>query len=49
VLGSIGLTDVTFIAVEGQGRGPEAAARGLADARNLIDGISSSQPRQRDA
>ena len=49
VLGFVGLTDVTFIPVEGQGRGPEAAAKGLACARNLIDGILSHEYHQRHA
>ena len=46
VLGFVGLTGVTFIPIEGQGRGPEAAARGLACARSLIDDILSSPPQQ---
>ena len=42
ILGFLGLTDVTFVHVEGQLRGPEAAEAGLFHAREFLSGIVSS-------
>jgi FMN-dependent NADH-azoreductase len=36
ILGFIGITDVTIVAVEGQAIGPEAAAKGLAEAHSAV-------------
>ena len=36
ILGFVGLTDTTFIRVEGLGMGPEAAAEGLARAHRMV-------------
>jgi FMN-dependent NADH-azoreductase len=42
VLGFIGLADVTFVHIEGQAIGPEAAEAGVARARESLGGIVSS-------
>ncbi|MGY0194713.1 FMN-dependent NADH-azoreductase [Leptothrix sp. BB-4] len=39
VLGFLGMTDVEVIYAEAQGMGPEASARGIAEARAQIDGL----------
>jgi FMN-dependent NADH-azoreductase len=39
ILGFVGLTDVTFVAVEGQAIGAEAAAKGLAEAHSAISAL----------
>ena len=36
ILGFVGLTDVTFVAVEGQAIGPDVAAKGVAQARDTF-------------
>jgi len=36
ILGFVGITDVTFVAVEGQAIGPEAAAKGLEHAHSAV-------------
>jgi FMN-dependent NADH-azoreductase len=41
VLGFIGLTNITFVHIEGQAIGPEAAEAGLARARESLSGIVS--------
>jgi FMN-dependent NADH-azoreductase len=41
ILGFIGLTDVTFVHVEGQLMGPETAEAGLVRARDTLNGVVS--------
>lgn len=40
ILGFNGLTDVTFIHVEGQKIGPEAAEAGMARARSAVNALT---------
>ncbi|MCC7274891.1 MAG: FMN-dependent NADH-azoreductase [Alphaproteobacteria bacterium] len=42
VLGFLGIDDVTFIRVEGQGIGPEVAARGLAAAEQAVGELAAA-------
>ena len=42
VLGFLGITDVSFVQVEGQGIGPDVAAKGLAAARAAIATLAPS-------
>jgi len=42
VLGFIGLTDMTFVHVEGQRMGPDSAEAGLVRARKSLDGVVST-------
>jgi FMN-dependent NADH-azoreductase len=46
VLGFLGLTDVTFIHVEGLNISPESAEQGFAQARNMINALLGSQQAQ---
>jgi len=39
ILGFVGITDVTFVAVEGQAVGAEAAAKGLAQAHDAVSAL----------
>ena len=43
VLGFLGMTDVAFVYAEGQGMGPEAAARGQAEARAQIAALFADE------
>jgi FMN-dependent NADH-azoreductase len=39
MLGFVGITDVTFVAVEGQAIGPDAAAKGVAQAHTAVSAL----------
>ena len=46
ILGFLGLTNVTFIHIEGLSTGPESAERGFAQARHAINAILGTQQAQ---